>query len=202
MWPSDLKALKSSINRIKKEKIAGIFLEAGVALGGSAIYVSSVKNKETPFYLYDVYDMIPPPSEKDDKDVHDRYNKIVSGKSSGINGNVYYGYQKDLLEVVKNNFKNFKLDSEENNIHFVKGKFQDEMKISEKIAFAHLDCDWYESVKYCLEEIHPNLSKGGEILIDDYFHYSGCKKAVDEFLDKNKNQYKSFKKAKLHLIKV
>lgn len=173
-----------------------------MSLGGSAIYIGSIKKKETEFFLYDVFDMIPPPSSNDDEDVHQRYEKIVSGESNGINGNLYYGYQKDLLTVVKNNFKNFNLDIEKNNIHFIKSKFQDKMSITQPVAFAHLDCDWYESVKYCLDEIHPNLSIGGEILIDDYFHYSGCRKAVDEFLALHSNTYRTFRKAKLHIIKI
>lgn len=201
MWPTDLMEMKHSIERIRKENIPGIFLEAGVALGGSAIFIGSLKKKNTPLYLFDVFDMIPAPSEEDDNDVHVRYNEIKNGESSGINGNTYYGYQKDLLTVVKNNFEKFQLNPYQNEVQFFQGKFQDVMKIEQAVSFAHLDCDWYESVKYCLNTIHPKLSIGGEIIIDDYFHYSGCRKAVDEFLSKNKESYTSFAKAKLHLIK-
>src|SRR5207253_208031 len=37
------------------------------------------------------------------------------------------------------------------------------------IALLHVDCDWYESVKACLEALYERLSEGGLVQIDDYF---------------------------------
>ncbi|MBH8571518.1 hypothetical protein I8752_00450 [Nostocaceae cyanobacterium CENA369] len=51
--------------------------------------------------------------------------------------------------------------------------------------YAHIDCDWYEPVKFCLESIYPILSKGDYIALDDYYDYGGCKKAVNEFIAKH-----------------
>jgi asparagine synthase (glutamine-hydrolysing) len=67
------------------------------------------------------------------------------------------------------------------------------------VAFAHIDCDWYDSVKTSLERITPNLSSGGILVIDDYYAYSGCKKAVDEFLEKNPDLFIIQYKSRLHL---
>jgi asparagine synthase (glutamine-hydrolysing) len=50
------------------------------------------------------------------------------------------------------------------------------------VAFAHIDCDWYDPVKYCLEALEHRLSPGGEIVLDDYHDYGGCQTATDEFL--------------------
>ena len=75
-------------------------------------------------------------------------------------------------------------------LYFVKGWFNNTIPIHKKsigkIALLHLDCDWYESVKFCLEELYDNIIKGGFIIIDDYGHWKGCKKAVDEFIE-NRN---------------
>ena len=38
-------------------------------------------------YIYDVFGMIPAPSEEDGEDVYKRYEVIVSGKSKGIKDN-------------------------------------------------------------------------------------------------------------------
>ncbi len=50
------------------------------------------------------------------------------------------------------------------------------------IALLHLDGDWYESTRICLEHLYPLVSIGGFVMIDDYGCYEGCRRAVDEFL--------------------
>ena len=50
-----------------------------------------------------------------------------------------------------------------------------------QIALLNIDADWYESVKLCLEAFYDRVMPGGFISIDDYGHWPGCKKAVDEF---------------------
>lgn len=75
-------------------------------------------------------------------------------------------------------------------LHIMKGWFSDTFpqaipKIG-KIAYLHLDADFYDSTKYCLEELYDLVVPGGLILFDDYSYYLGCKKAVDEFLTNRK----------------
>ena len=52
-----------------------------------------------------------------------------------------------------------------------------------RIALLRLDGDWYESTKTCLESLYPNVIEGGIVVIDDYGHWEGCRRAVDEFID-------------------
>jgi O-methyltransferase len=54
--------------------------------------------------------------------------------------------------------------------------------IPDKISLLRLDTDWYESTKFELDNFYDKVSIGGIVIIDDYGHWSGCKKAVDEFL--------------------
>ena len=51
-----------------------------------------------------------------------------------------------------------------------------------QIALLRLDTDWYESTKHELEQLFPRLVEGGVLLVDDYGHYRGSKKATDEYL--------------------
>ena len=44
-----------------------------------------------------------------------------------------------------------------------------------------LDTDWYESTKHELEHLFPLLSPGGALIIDDYGHWDGARRAVDEY---------------------
>ena len=53
--------------------------------------------------------------------------------------------------------------------------------IPERIALLRLDTDWYESTKHELEYLYPLLAPGGILIIDDYGHWDGCRKAVDEY---------------------
>ena len=48
-------------------------------------------------------------------------------------------------------------------------------------ALLRLDTDWYESTKYELTYMEPNVSLYGFIIVDDYGHWRGARKAVDEF---------------------
>lgn len=50
------------------------------------------------------------------------------------------------------------------------------------VSLVHVDCDFYEPTRLCLEKWYPRLSPGGYMQFDDYSAFSGCQKAVDEFL--------------------
>lgn len=197
-----LSDINEVVENIEKSNTPGILVEAGCALGGSSILIGNFKSQERKFMVFDTFEMIPPPTEKDDKDVHDRFKVIKSGEAQGIDGNTYYGYVENLHKQVELSFNEFGMDLKENNIELVKGLFQDTMKFDQKIAFAHIDCDWYDSVYYCLEQIVPNLSDGGTLVLDDYYSWSGCRKAVDDFFEKNGKEHLTFvKKDRLHINK-
>jgi hypothetical protein len=56
-----------------------------------------------------------------------------------------------------------------------------EETVPEKISLLRLDTDLYESTKAELEALYPMLTTGGILLIDDYGHFTGAKKAVDDY---------------------
>lgn len=55
----------------------------------------------------------------------------------------------------------------------------------EKIAWLRLDTDWYESTYHELTHLYPRLSVGGVLIIDDYGHWVGARKAVDQYIEEN-----------------
>jgi hypothetical protein len=186
----------------EKNHVEGIIIEAGCALGGSAITLASAKSKGRDFFVYDVFGMIPSPTQKDGMDARARYETIASGKSAGIGGKPYYGYETNLYEKVLASFSEFGLEVKENNIHLVRGLYEDTLRVNAPVALAHIDCDWYDSVYICLERIEPHLARGGVLILDDYYYWSGCKAAVDDyFRDRDEASYRFIKKSRLHILK-
>lgn len=201
----DKKALEELLDVVvdnERKQLEGIIIEAGCALGGSAIAIASLKSQERKLFIYDVFGMIPPPSEKDDQDVHERYQEIVSGSSKGIGDNKYYGYEENLYDKVLQEFDNFNINVQESNVHLIKGLFEATLYPDLPISLAHIDCDWYESVLTCLNRIEPRLVRGGTLVIDDYYSWSGCRTAVDDYFKDKKGVYNFVKKSRLHIVKV
>jgi asparagine synthase (glutamine-hydrolysing) len=179
---------------------SALMIETGCALGGSAIVIASAKQRATPLRIYDVFGMIPPPGEQDDADVHARYATIRSGDATGIAGDAYYGYEEDLVGKVVANFSRNGVDIDAHHVTLVKGLFEDTLDVEEPVSLAHLDGDWYDSVMVCLKRISPLMLPGGRFVIDDYDAWSGCRKAVDDFL-LTTSSFKVERHARVHLVK-
>lgn len=56
----------------------------------------------------------------------------------------------------------------------------------EPVAILRLDSDWYDSTMDCLTYIYPQMASGGLILIDDYYTWDGCSRAVHDYLSRHK----------------
>jgi hypothetical protein len=69
-------------------------------------------------------------------------------------------------------------------VHFVRGRVEDTIPgtVPERIALLRLDTDWYASTRHELIHLYPRLVPGGILIIDDYGHWQGARKATDEFL--------------------
>jgi O-methyltransferase len=184
LTPSRLYRIETCARTVVAEKVAGDFIECGVALGGSAILLASLLEPGRRFEGYDLFGMIPPPSDRDDDHAHDRYRRIKAGESSGIGGDPYYGYVDNLVDQVRDSFASFGLAVDGNTIALRQGLFENTLQITpgQRIAFAHVDCDWYDPVKHCLETIYAMLSPGGFVILDDYSDYAGCREAANDFL--------------------
>jgi O-methyltransferase len=151
-------------------KIPGDIVEVGVFKGGSMLSMMLTCTEPRDFYLYDTFEGMTPPIDAD--------VDLTGKKASDILEQVmcYAGIE----EVKRNIFAHTEVPSER--IHFVKGDILKNEVFPQKIAILRIDTDWYESTKYELEHFYPLVSEGGVIIIDDYGHWKGCRKAVDEFI--------------------
>jgi len=180
--PGKLEVVHECVKRVEAASIPGIMVEAGVAMGGSAIVIAKTKSPQRELRLYDVFEMLPPPAANDDAKSHEVYQNFLAGKVSAAVDRNYVGHAKDLLSFTRDNMKRTGVDPEALNIRFVKGLYEDTLRVDEPVAFAHIDCDWYDSVKLCIERLADRMSEGGVMLFDDYHSFQGCRKAVDEWL--------------------
>jgi len=121
---------------------------------------------------------------KDDAKSKERYQVISSGQSIGIGGDGYYGYRDDLYESVSGTLARYGRPVDGRSVFLHKGLFAETWPryARPQVAFAHIDCDWYDPVEFCLNAVLTRLAPGGIIALDDYHDYGGCRAATDEFL--------------------
>ena len=180
-------ALKSAITYIIKNKIKGDFVECGVWKGGSCMLMAKTLvnegEKERKIWMYDTFDGMTEPTD-DDCEIETNVSGSDLLKNTPKNTDKFNMWAYAPLEMVKKNMK--KTMFPEECIHFIEGKVENTLsKIKpQNIALLRLDTDWYESTKCELEQLYPLLSIGGVLIVDDYGHFSGAKKAVDEYFSK------------------
>lgn len=72
------------------------------------------------------------------------------------------------------------------NVVLVKGMIEKAAAVSapEHLVLLRLDTDWYESTRVALDVMYPRLSDDGVLIADDYGHYLGQPKALDEYFER------------------
>ena len=161
----------------------GDFVECGVWRGGDAIAAASIfklYGSTKKVWLFDTFSGMTEPTKDDVGLIDNRpaHNEFIAQQKESHNEWCYAS-----LSDVKRNFKDRGLLND--NVIFVEGDVVETLSIPsnipERICLLRLDTDWYESTKKELEVLYPLLSIGGSLLIDDYGHWAGSKKAVDEY---------------------
>lgn len=164
-----LRGLYRGVRHVVTNEIPGDVVECGAARGGSAALMGLTLNRlhaRRRLWVFDTFEGLPPPT-LDDPDFE--IAKLYTGECRGE------------LDEVAGLFERLGILS---NTRFVKGLFQKTLPACavEKIAVLHVDGDWYDSVRVCLAQLYERVSPGGIIQIDDYGHWAGARKAVDEFM--------------------
>jgi hypothetical protein len=173
-------ALLDSLHYICKNNIEGSIVECGVWQGGSmmlsALVLKRLGQVDRDIFLYDTFDGMSKPTE-DDIDCEGRSAlELLRSESQRET----YLCRSSFEDVYKNMIST---GYPANKIHLIKGKVEETVvyEHGRKIALLRLDTDWYESTKHELLTLYPSLTKGGIMIIDDYGHWQGAKKAVDEY---------------------
>lgn len=205
--PIDMAFLYELVIHLDKYNVEGDFVECGVWKGGSAGIMAQahLRNAERAYrtiHLFDLFDdIIAPDPEKDGKRAVDEVNQYLI--KTGQSFSDFKDSRKPLkgiydsqggagkVEVVKELLVD-KIKYPFENLSFHVGLFQETVPQAnkiKKISLLRLDGDWYDSIKVCLDHLYEKVVQGGVVIIDDYWTYEGCRKAVDEFMEQNSLTY-------------
>ena len=180
--PERIYSLIEAVQYVVKNNIEGDIVECGVWKGGSMMAVAEtlqyLKTNNRSLYLYDTYEGMSEPTEHDKTFKGDDAKHLME-TDSDKEKNLVWAYS--ALDTVKQGMQSTAYPSEK--INYIKGKVEDTIPktIPAKIAILRLDTDWYESTKHELIHLFPLLSDNGVLILDDYGHWAGAKKAVDEY---------------------
>jgi O-methyltransferase len=173
-----------------EQRIEGDFVECGVWRGGNSVLAAGVfKSMKTGrvAWLFDTFAGMTAPT---DNDVNFR-GEVADSKFKASQREGYNDWCYAPLEEVTVNFEKAGLLSDQ--VKFVKGDvaktLAEAANLPRAIAVLRLDTDWYESTKAELEILYPRLATGGILIVDDYGHWGGARKAVDEYFARGRRPF-------------
>jgi hypothetical protein len=184
--PERIYSLIQAVKYIEQQGIEGAIVECGVWKGGSMMAVAETLqvsgNHNRDLYLYDTFEGMSEPTVHD-KTYYGADAATILESDADREKNLVWAYSS--LDTVQQGMRS--TGYPENRIRYVKGKVEDTIPgtIPGKIAILRLDTDWYESTLHELIHLFPLLEKGGVLILDDYGHWEGARKAVDEYLEQH-----------------
>jgi O-methyltransferase len=173
-------ALADAVEYVVRRDIPGDFVECGVWRGGSSMAIAltllRLDVRDRKLWLYDTFGAMPPAGEHD----RDHAGRVMTpGALEDIN-NAAHTTGLTLSEV-QSTMASTGYPTER--VAYVQGLVEETIPRSapDRIALLRLDTDWYESTHHELVELYPRLEPGGVLIVDDYGHFAGARKAVDEY---------------------
>ena len=183
--PELLEALWRSVRWIADTSVPGAVVECGVWRGGSMMAAARTlleRNDVRDLYLFDTFAGMPPPTAEDKFSAYDGYDPMGHWRRRRRGSGDASSWHEVSVDEVRANVLSTGYPPER--VHMVQGRVEDTLPgaAPDAIALLRLDTDWYESTRVEMEHLYPLLSPGGVLLLDDYGHYEGARRAVDEYL--------------------
>jgi hypothetical protein len=176
-----------AVDYVVDRGIEGALVECGVWRGGSVLAMilrlQRLGVRDRDVYLYDTFEGMTAPAEVDTSAFDEP--ALLTWSRARTAGSTAWGYLFEPetfgLHHVQALLAGTGYPSER--IHFIEGRVEHTLPgtAPAKIALLRLDTDWYESTRHELVHLYPNVAPGGVLIIDDYGHWDGCRKAVDEY---------------------
>ncbi|MCA9328919.1 class I SAM-dependent methyltransferase [Candidatus Saccharibacteria bacterium] len=166
----ELGVLLRELETVLKKSIEGDVVELGCYEGTSALFFKRLLNvykSEKKLWLYDSFEGLP---EKTHEDQAASGELFVGGALKASQARLKRNFTKAGLKIPE----------------IKKAWFWelDPSDLPDKICFAFLDGDFYESILDSLKLVLPKMTAGGVIIVDDYANVKlpGARRAVDEFI--------------------
>lgn len=178
-------SLLNAVRYVVREGIRGDFVECGVWRGGSvmamALQLRDLGALDRRIWLYDTFAGMTDPTTVDvEESTGVSASDMLAHTPIRDGNNVWCVAGRDDVEanlrVTEYPFENFTI---------VEGDVVNTLPAHapSTVALLRLDTDWYESTRTALEVLYPRLAVGGVCILDDYGHWKGARKAVDEYFN-------------------
>lgn len=181
-----LRGLAAAVDRVTADGVAGCFVECGTWRGGASFLMARrlLRNRiRRCTWLFDSFEGLPPPASIDGPAA------LAWAKDTGSPS--YHDNCTASLEEVEASVRRLGL---QDHVQVVKGWFEETLPATKArlgpIALLRIDADWYESVTTCLEELVPQVSPGGIVILDDYRTWDGCTRATHDYLSRHGLPYR------------
>jgi hypothetical protein len=182
-----LLALVDAVRYCVARDVPGAFAECGVWRGGSVLAMiltlQELGVSDRAVYLYDTFEGMTEPSERDVSALEPpAVETWRAARRAGRRPWEEYFTPAFSEDVVRSLLAGTGYPAEL--LHFVRGAVEDTLpaQAPDALALLRLDTDWYESTRHELVHLFPLLQTGGVLIIDDYGHWEGARRAVDEYL--------------------
>ncbi len=182
-------AMWQSVHHILDRGVPGALVECGVWRGGSMMIAAHVlvqrgeANRD--LYLFDTYEGLPRPDP--DKDVDLWGHRAIDGWIPHSRGKEQSDWARASQSEVEANLA--KTGYPRERIHFIKGMVEKTVPghAPKSVSLLRVDTDWESSTLHLLENLYPRLEKMGILILDDYGHFLGARRAADGYFEKQKN---------------
>lgn len=176
---SSLAALADSVAAVLAQDIPGALVECGVWRGGASFLMADLLlrrgARDRKVWLFDSFEGHRPPAEID--------GPAALAYATDTSDPGYLDNCRVRVDDVRRSAAELGV---EGITEIVKGWFDETLPSARDrigpIAILRLDCDWYASVRCCLDSLYASVVPGGYVILDDYYSYDGCAIAVHEFL--------------------
>ena len=183
--PARLQALVDAVRYVVARDLPGDFAECGVWRGGSVLAMVLTLQElgvdDRDIHLYDTFEGMTAPTEHDVSPLEvpalETWQATADGERawSELFSSEVYDEEQVRATVLATGYP-------AERVHLIKGPVEETLRahVPDRLALLRLDTDWYESTRAEMEILYPRLAGGGVLIVDDWGHWEGARRAVEE----------------------